>query len=52
MKLSEMKLEEKQIRETPGIKVSDVGFISINGFDALEPSYRCLTGENIYFSPL
>ena len=52
MKLSEMKLEEKQIRETPGIKVSDIGFISINGFDSLESSYRCLTGENIYFDPI
>ena len=51
-KLSEMKLEEKQIRETPGIKVSDIGFISINGFESLESAYRCLTGENIYFDPI
>ena len=49
LNLSEMKQEEKQIREIHGVKVSGIGFISINGFETVDCPYNCLTGLDIYF---
>ena len=52
MKLSEMKQEERQIRDVHGINVSEIGFISINGFETVDSNYQCLTGANIYCDPI
>lgn len=52
MKLSEMKQEERQIRDVHGINVSAIGFISINGFETVDSNYQCLTGANIYCDPI
>ena len=52
MKLSEMKQEERQIRDVHGINVSEIGFISINGFETVDSNYQRLTGANIYCDPI
>ena len=51
MKTSEMKQEEKQIRDIHGISISEIGFISINDFETVDPAYKCLSGTNIYNDP-
>ena len=48
LKLSEMKKEEQQIRDIQGISISEIGFISINGFESSTPDYNCISGSEIY----
>ncbi len=48
LKLSEMKKEEQQIRDIQGLNISEIGFISINGFEASAPDYNCISGSELY----
>ena len=48
LKLSEMKKEEQQIRDIQGLNISEIGFISINGFESSAPDYNCISGSELY----
>ena len=48
LRLSEMETEEEQVRAIPGLTASQIGFISVSGFENAETKYACITGEDLY----
>lgn len=46
--LSEMKKEESQIKNVHDIKVSKIGFVSVNGYESTPKDYVCINGEELY----
>ena len=43
-----MKKEESQIKNVHDIKVSKIGFVSVNGYESTPKDYVCINGEELY----
>lgn len=48
MTLAECKLEEEQIRKTPGANIGAIGFVCVGGFDFKKSEYALVTGNDLY----
>lgn len=46
--LSEIHKEAGQIREIEALKVVQLGFIAVNGFEKQEDGYSCYSGDDLY----
>ena len=46
--IDEVETEEEQVRAIPGLTASQIGFISVSGFENAETKYACITGEDLY----
>ena len=48
MSESECRTEEEQVRAIPQVKVGDIGFVCIGGFDFESTRYRLVDGDDLY----
>ena len=48
MTLDEIHREAEQVREIKALKVVQLGFVAVNGFEKREAGYRYFDGEDLY----